>query len=151
MQLNVLNQTTSNPGRRAAAGFTLIELMVALAVLGIIMAVAIPSYRQYALESGRADGKALLYQAAQTLERCYTRYSAYNDGACALQQGDTVESENEKYELTVTAATANDYTLTAAPQGGQADDTECGSLTLTANGTKGAAGGTDAAVVEECW
>jgi Tfp pilus assembly protein PilE len=51
----------------------------------------------------------------------------------------------------VTNATATDFTLTAAPQGGQTDDTECGSLTLTANGTKGAAGGTDAAVVEECW
>jgi type IV pilus assembly protein PilE len=144
-------QATDTTGRRAAAGFTLIELMVAVAILAIIMGVAIPSYNRYVIESGRSDGHAILYQAAQTLERCYTRYSAYNDGDCPLQQGDTLNSENEKYQLTATTVTANDFTLTAAPRGSQTNDSECGSLTLTANGTKGAAGGTDADVVEECW
>jgi type IV pilus assembly protein PilE len=137
--------------QRRPAGFTLIELLVAIAILGIILGVAIPTYNRYVLESGRADAKAILLQTAQALERCYTRYSAYNDGDCPVQQGDTLDSENDKYELTVTTVGANDFTLTAAPQGRQADDTTCGSLTLTANGTRGAAGGTNAAKVEECW
>lgn len=144
-------QATDTTGRRAAAGFTLIELLVAVAILAIVMGVAIPSYNRYVIESGRSEGQALLYQAAQTLERCYTRYSAYNDGQCPLQQGDTLDSENDKYQLTATTVGEQDFTLTAAPRGSQTNDSECGSLTLTANGTKGAAGGTDADVVEECW
>jgi type IV pilus assembly protein PilE len=129
----------------------LIELMVAVAILAIIVAVAIPSYQRYVLESGRAEGKAILMQAAQALERCYTRFSAYDDAQCALQQGDTQMSENEKYQLTVSSTSAGDFSLAAAPQGGQTKDTECGSLTLTANGTRGAAGGVDPDTVAECW
>ena len=53
--------------RSRFGGFTLIELLVAMAVLGIVLAIAIPNYRQWVLESGRAEGKALLMQGAQTL------------------------------------------------------------------------------------
>ena len=135
----------------SARGFTLIELMIAVAILAIVMGIAIPSYIQYVLESGRADAKGVLMQSAQTLERCYTRYSAYNDGDCALAQGATVMSENDKYQLTATTVSANEFLLTAVPQGGQANDTECDNFTLNHQGQKGAKGGTDAAVVEECW
>lgn len=132
-------------------GFTLIELMIAIAILAIIMGIAIPSYTQYVLKSGRADAKGVLMQTAQTLERCYTRYSAYDDSSCSLSQGSTVTSENEKYTLTVTTLNANDYLLTAEPEGGQTKDTECGNFTLNHQGQKGANGGTDASDIEECW
>jgi len=137
-----MQSTTRRPD-----GFTLIELMIVIAIIAILVGIAFPSYQQYVLRSGRADGQAVLLQAAQTLERCFTRYSAFNNSACALQQGDTLDSENEKYLLTVTTVDANDFLLTASPQGGQAADTECGNLTLTANGTKGAASGN----VDDCW
>lgn len=138
-------------GIASAGGFTLIELMIAIAILAIVMGIAIPSYNQWVLNSGRTDAQGVLMQTAQSLERCFTRYSAYNDGNCSLAQGDTVMSENEKYQLTVTRVTANQFDLTAVPQGGQANDTDCGNFTLNHQGLKGAKGGTDPAVVEKCW
>lgn len=138
-------------GLARARGFTLIELMVAVAILAIVMGIAIPSYNQWVLESGRADAKGVLMQTAQTLERCFTRYSAYDDEDCSLGQGATVMSENDKYEMTVTRVNANQFLLTAVPQGGQANDTDCANFTLDHRGQKGANGGTDPAVVEECW
>ena len=137
-------------GERSSAGFTLIELMITIAILAIIVGVAIPSYNQYVLESGRADGKSTLLQASQTLERCFTRYSAYNDANCPLADGSTITSENDKYQVTVDS-TATTFDLTAAPQGGQTKDTDCGNLTLDHTGRKGAKGGFEDDVVEECW
>jgi type IV pilus assembly protein PilE len=133
---------------RSRSGFTLIELLVAMAVLGIVLAIAIPNYRQWVLESGRAEGKAVLMQGAQTLERCFTRFSRYNDGNCALGAGDTLDSESGKYQLTVTAVNATAFNLTAAPQGGQTEDSECGNLTLTSAGVRGISG---TGVVADCW
>lgn len=132
------------------AGFTLIELLIAIAILAIVMGIAIPSYNQWVLESGRADAKTALYGAAQTLERCFTRFSAYDDGNCALQDGGTVMSENEKYQVTVTSA-GTTFDLTAAPQGSQTNDSECGSFTLDETGAKGVSAGTDPDLIDKCW
>ncbi len=134
-----------------ARGFTLIELLIAIAVLAIILGIAIPSYSQFVLKSGRADAKNVLMQSAQTLERCYTRFSEYNNAGCQISQGDTIMSENDKYQMTATTITADEFLLTAAPQGGQTNDSECGSFTLSHTGQKGAAGGTDTAVIDKCW
>jgi len=141
---------------RSIKGFTLIELMIAIAILAIIMGIAIPSYTQYVLKSGRADAKGVLMQGAQALERCYTRFSAYNNGACTAAQADPTGidgamSENEKYQLTITNIGPNQFTLTATPQGGQTKDTDCTSFTLTHTGQKGANGGTAAADIDKCW
>jgi len=135
----------------ASGGFTLIELLITIAILGIILAVAIPNYRQWVLESGRAEAKAVLMDGAQRLERCFTRLSAYNDPNCNISQGDPELSLNGKYELTVTRVTETEFDLTAAPQGGQTEDTECGTYTLSHTGQRGAAGSTDPAVVAKCW
>jgi len=135
----------------SARGFTLIELMIAVAILAIVMGIAIPSYNQWVLESGRADAKGVLMQSAQTLERCFTRYNAYDDENCALAEDDTVTSENNKYVMTVTTLAADAFTLTAAPQGGQANDTECEDFTLNHQGRKGVSAGTDPALIDECW
>jgi len=132
---------------RHNGGFTLIELLIAVAILAIIMGIAIPSYNQWVVDSNRADAKGALFGAAQTLERCFTRYSAYNDGACGLQDGDTEMSENDKYQVTV-AATATTFDLTAAPQGSQTSDAECGDFTLDETGAKGISG---TGTVTDCW
>ena len=136
----------SNTG--SSKGFTLIELMIAIAILAIIMGIAIPSYTQYVLKSGRADATSTLLQTAQALERCYTRFSAYNDGECAVPA--SIESENEKYDIGVVAGQAT-YDLTAAPKGSQTKDTECGSFTLDETGARGVSAGTDPALIEKCW
>jgi len=122
--------------------------MIAVAVVGILAALAFPSYQNYVLESGRADAKAALYGASQTLERCFTRYGAYDDAACPMQQGDTEMSENDKYQLTVTATTSTTFDLTAAPQGPQTKDGECANFTLDHRGDKGVSG---SGTVEDCW
>ena len=132
---------------RRNAGFTLIELLIAIAILAIIMGIAIPSYNQWVVKSNRADAKGALFGAAQTLERCFTRYSAYNDGNCGLQDGDTEMSENDKYQVTV-ATTATTFDLTAAPQGSQTSDGECGDFTLDETGAKGVSG---SGTVADCW
>jgi len=144
------NNMTASKTPRTARGFTLIELMIAIAILAIILGIAIPSYTQYVLKSGRAEAKGLLLNASQTLERCYTRYSAYNDDDCPLQPGDTPMSTNDKYQLAV-EADAQTFTLTADPKGSQTNDTDCGGFTLDHTGRRGAKGGFDASVIDECW
>ncbi|NKI35232.1 hypothetical protein HFP89_08640 [Wenzhouxiangella sp. XN79A] len=123
--------------------------MIAVAILAIVMGIAIPSYNQWVIESGRADGKAQLFQVAQQLERCFTRYSSYDDAACGIQDGASVASDKGKYIVAVDT-TATTFTLTAAPQGGQANDDECQSLTLTHTGQRGLDGGATG-TIDDCW
>ena len=131
-------------------GVTLIELMIVTVVVAILTTIAVPSYRQHMLRTHRAGAKATLMQAAQELERCYTRFNAYNAGACTVATtlgGAGVNSEGNYYKVTFTAApSASAYSLTAAPQGSQTQDTACGSLTLTQAGTQGQSG-----TATNCW
>lgn len=134
--------------RRSMRGVTLVELMIVCVVIAILATIAIPSYRQYMLRTHRAEGKATLMQTAQELERCYTRFNAYNAGACTIATtlgGAGVNSTGNHYTITATP-TASAYTLTAAPQGPQAQDTGCGNLTLTQAGARGQSG-----TATNCW
>jgi len=129
-------------------GFTIIELMIVLVILGFLLGFAVPSYRDYVKRAERAEGQTALLNAAQQLERCFTRFSAYNNAGCetATDLGGTgLVTENGKYTLTG-VVNANDYTLTAAPS--SSDDTECASLTLNTAGVKGKTG---TGTVDECW
>jgi type IV pilus assembly protein PilE len=131
---------------RAQHGFTLIELMVAVAILAIIMAIAIPSYSNYVVRANRGEGKVAILQAAQALERCFTRHNAYNDGNCNVTF--PISSEEDWYRVTV-ERTAATYTLTATPQGTQATrDGECASFTVTHTGLRGITG---SGTVQDCW
>ncbi|WP_295802713.1 type IV pilin protein [uncultured Microbulbifer sp.] len=132
-------------------GFTLIEVMIVVAIIGIISAIAYPSYMESVRKSNRADGKAALNDVAQRLQRCFTAYSSYTHANCGVGQtldGGSVSSGEGMYTVTGAVA-ATTFTLTAAPVAGttQAGDSKCGSLTLTQAGVKGASGpqGT------ECW
>lgn len=135
------------PGSR---GFTLIELMIAVAIVAILAAIAIPSYTQHVVKSNRTEAKTILMQTAQALERCYSRFSAYNASDCSVSF--PVNSESGHYQMTEDGQTINatSYTLTAVPQGTQATrDTKCGNFTLTQNGTRGvSAQGADP---NDCW
>lgn len=135
--------------RRAVRGFTLIELMIVVAIVGILAAVAYPSYMDSVRKGNRTDAKTALLQASQTLERCFTQYSAYNNASCSLLNAGTFNSTEGLYTVGVVSA-ATTYTLTATPVTGraQAGDVRCTTFTLTNLGARGA---TPSANTAECW
>ncbi|SVB92194.1 uncharacterized protein METZ01_LOCUS245048 [marine metagenome] len=130
-------------------GFSLIELMIAVVIVGILAAIAIPMYSDYVTRSRRADGQATLMQVAQELERCYTQFSKYNDNSCSVVNGGVVSETSDQgfYVVTANKLDESAFTLTATPQDEQADDTDCGNLTLTHLGVQSATGPDK----ESCW
>lgn len=130
-------------------GVTLIELMIVVVVVGILAAIAYPSYQNQVRQSKRADGKAMLMEVAQGLERCYTRFGRYNDAGCTVANNLPDPSSEGHYQIAATAISATAFTLDATPQGTQADDVECGVLRLTSTGVQGSQG-TDADA-NGCW
>jgi type IV pilus assembly protein PilE len=132
------------------AGFTLIELMIVVGIVGILVAIAYPAYQDQIRKTKRADAEAGLTELAQFMERFYTSNGRYVDGGGAppaLPFTQTPKDENAKaYNLSLSAVNATSFTLQAVPIGAQAADS-CGTLTLTNTGQKGASGG----AVSTCW
>lgn len=131
-------------------GFTLIELMIVVAIVAIIAAIAYPSYQRSVLKSHRADVESMLTADAQILERCYTQYFSYNNNTCPTL---TTTSEHGYYSLTSPAASiaAAAFVLTATAQGNQTRDTSCITFKLDNTGKKSAfsSAGTDNSTT--CW
>ncbi|MFG6085271.1 type IV pilin protein [Stenotrophomonas indicatrix] len=120
--------------RRNARGFTLIELMITVAVIAILAAVAIPSYSEHVRKSRRAQAKADLVELAQQLERFHTVQNTYSGMTLPF----TVSPRDGKsyYTLSLSgAATSSAFTLQAVPGTGQ-DKDKCGTLTLDQAGRK---------------
>lgn len=132
-------------------GFTLIELMVVVAIVGILAAIALPSYTEYIKRGDRASARVALLEAQQFMERFYAANSRYTtDDAGTTSPAlparlQAVPDGSPKYDLMVSAATLNSYTLTATPRGSD----KCGNLTLTNTGVKGRS--TTEPTVQECW
>ena len=138
---------------RASHGMTLLELMIVVAVIGLLGAVALPAYQSSVRKAHRAEARTALTTAAQRLERFYTENnSRYDTATVGTASTDTISpaSENGYYALAldVTAGVRNAYKLTATPQGAQATDA-CGKLTLDQTGKRDVADATLSAT--ECW
>lgn len=128
--------------QKRSAGFTLIELMIVVVIIGILASIAIPSYMDQVTATKRSDGKAALLTAAQSLESCFTQYNAYNHANCNF----TAASPEGHYAVAV-ARTATTFTLTATPQATQTDPV-CANFTLTNVGVQGISG---TGTVANCW
>lgn len=136
--------------RSRQIGFTLIEVMIVVAIIGIITAIAIPSYSEFVRRGHRAEARAGLMQAAQWLERAATANGTYPLTA-AFPAG-LKEVPGKRYDITLASGDGRSYTLTAAPKAAQLGD-KCGAYTLTQAGVRGANGKlqTDAGYDSSCW
>jgi type IV pilus assembly protein PilE len=134
----------SSRGAQAQQGFTLIEVMVVVVILGILAAIAIPNYTEHVNRGRRTEAKTALLQIAQWQERRRTEAGGYST---SLPSGLT--SVGTTYTIALaTGATATAYTLTATRAGSMANDV-CGDFTLTHLGVQSTANGTRTAA--ECW
>lgn len=132
-------------------GFTLIELMIAVAIVGLLAAVAVPSYLAYITKGKRAEAQGALVTFANAMEQWRLQNGSYCDAggaggasSCGTATNDTgtptifsttvpISGGTINYNLTISAATATTYTLTATATGSQTAD---GNLSLTSTGTK---------------
>ena len=147
-------QSTSTLSSQRLKGFSLIELLIAMAIMGILVAVALPVYTNSVVRSNRAEAKNELMQVAAEQERFFSSNNTYSDDATPLitpnVAGRDRTTTNAWYTISVAAcaggAIGNCFIATATPQGTQTADV-CTTLTITNTGVRGATGST----ADDCW
>lgn len=148
--MNAPGQNTT----RSAAGFTLIELMIVVAIIAILAAISLPSYNAHILRGKRAEGRNAVIDLAAREERYFSDNNRYTDALANLKYTDPasctmggVQTETCKYTMSAAISGANDgeFLITATPL---FDDPECDDLTITHTGDKDQTGTGDE---RDCW
>lgn len=132
-----------------ANGFTLIEVMITLAIAAIIAMIAIPTYTRYLEKSRRTEGQTALLELASKMERYYTLNHTYV-GATLSNVNMPCASESGYYTLSMNNLSASTYTLIALPAGAQSSDSTCATLSITQAGVKSATGSASN-LLQACW
>ncbi len=165
--MDAITRTNTTPAapaelcRPGAGGFTLIELMIVMAVIAILAAIAVPAYQDYVLRSNLAVGKHTLFDIVSRQEQFFTDNKQYADSLAQLGYTTTTPyyidnqgayeatAADRIYQITLgnTGGTTT-YTATAIPQGRQLDETKCVNISITQLGVKSASG---PAGTEKCW
>lgn len=138
--------------RTRHVGFTLLELLVVIVVLGLLLSIAVPNYSAYVERSRRSDARSALLEIASAQERIYferTQYTGTVTDVWSHQVGGQAVSSEGFYAITValTDDDPNRFTATATAQGKQAGDADCTSFSIDDTGLKSATGDT----ATECW
>lgn len=121
-------------------GFTLIEILIVITIIGILASIAIPNYQDSVRKSKRAEAQKHLLELANYMERTFTENNSYIEATIAASG---IINDNYTFTNPIPDLSVTKYTLTAVPKGAQASDT-CGTLTLKQTGQKGAA-------ISRCW
>ena len=155
--------------KKQTFGFTLIELMIVVIIIGVLASIAIPAYTQYVQRGIRAEARALLMDASSKMEKHYSDCNAFgtviaaardcNAGNVNICGAAACISETNRYTLAFQAAIPTAYTLRATEITPR--DTDCGDFLLTSTGIKGVSPGgantfsTDSAaaatIIMDCW
>jgi type IV pilus assembly protein PilE len=140
---------------KSARGMTLIELLVVVAIVAILASIAYPSYSSFTKRTNRTDATRTMQQAAQALERCYSRsfkYAACNVSGTAMNNGSTMQTPNLFYKITFAIPDNQDYTLTAvAIAAPQTSDSQCTVFTLSSSGAQAAQDNNGNNTTKTCW
>ena len=130
-------------------GFSLIELMIVVAIVAILASIAYPSYQQYVLKSWRNTAAGCLLDLAQSMERRYTSNMSYVGAALPVASCTTENGIAARYTFSFPAdPTAQAFTLRAVPSGAQSSDAQCGTLSINQAGVRSETG---TGSVQECW
>lgn len=140
---------------RKQLGFTLMEMMITIVILGILVGVAFPAYQGHMSSARRATATGCLMEYAQYMERIFSANMTYatNNGAqvAALPVTNCSQDLTGLYGFSFpNPPTANTFVISAAPLGAQATDA-CGALTIDQLGVRSANGATNAAAIRACW
>jgi len=125
-------------------GVTLLELMIVVVILGILTAIAYPSYRQFIERAKRTEARALLLRIAVDQERFYLQNNTFGTMA-QLQYDEPQITDSDAYSVTITANTASNFSATATYQLGGEEADKCLTFTIDGRGTKTSGPYTD------CW
>ncbi|NAW33275.1 prepilin-type N-terminal cleavage/methylation domain-containing protein [Halomonas alimentaria] len=135
------NSDLKNKALYRHKGFTLIELMIAVAVIGILASIAYPSYQRYVQDARRTEAKSALLDVAGAMERCRSANFTYTNCTSAEEVLNARNAELDFYTVAIDtdAITRNAFALTATPDSGSAQSSDrCGTLTIDATGNRGA-------------
>lgn len=132
-----------------SAGFTLIELMVVVMIVGILASIAYPAYQEHVLKTRRAAAQACLLELGQYMERYYTTNMSYASASIPTTAcgSDLASFYTFAFSGTPDAST---YTINATRAGAQAND-KCGTLTLTHTGARGVSSAATGITAADCW
>jgi type IV pilus assembly protein PilE len=136
--------------QRQASGFTLIELMVVVAIIGILAAIAYPSYTEQVARGRRSDGKAALLETAQWMERRYTMNNTYIGATLPALRGATSDYYAVRVASGASAPTASAYWLELVPTAAMSND-KCGGYYVNQAGQRGFTGTGSGANMTTCW